>query len=597
MGFIGGALMAFRARSGEESTLANPGSWLSSWFGGGVTKSGIAVNEDNAKNLAAVWACVRAISEDVSKLPLKVYRRNDNEDRETVRNHPAWRLLNVQANDDMTPSIVVREYALACAQLWGNGFAEIERNNAGRPINLWPMKPARTKLRRVPGGGLEYEYHNDDGSISVLPAVNVWHIRGPSNDGIVGASVVAMARESLGAAMATDRFAARFWANGARPSGAIKVKGRLSDNARVNLRESIERLYGGSENAGRPILLEEESDWSPFSVPPEDAQFLETRSFQVDEICRWFRVPPHKIFKLDHATYSNIEHQSIEYVTDGLGAWMTRIEQESHLKLLLRSEQSSLYLEHLVDALLRGDLKTRYEAYGLGRQWGYLSANDVRRRENMNRLPGDDGDQYLEPSNMTTPAKLEEPTPAPAPPGAPAAPVAPGTDPEEPDPAPEPEPEADRAAIAGEIAASFEPLFADVLSRVLQVEADRARRAAKHGVAGVAKWMDEYYGDRVDDVRGAIFAGVEVIGRMCRRELAREDEQLVPDLALALAKRHVDTSVFELRMAAGLEVALSPGGIEACMVNWETTRAARDAAQAVGLIKERILQGQATEGV
>lgn len=591
MGFVGAAIRGFRARSVEESGIADPSSWLSNFFGGGLTKAGVQVNEYNARNLAAVWACVRAIAEDCSKLPLKVYRRVSEDDRETVRTHAAWQLLNVQANADMTPAIALREYLFTCAQLWGNGFAEIERTRGGRPLNLWPMCPSRTQLRRTLSGSIEYVYRSVNGE-KYLPAADVLHLRGPSKDGIVGVSVIAMARESLGAAMATDQFTSRFWQNGARPSGAITTKGKLSDAAIVRLRESIDALYGGANNAGRPILLEEEAAWAPFAVPPEDAQFLGTKAFQVDEICRWFRTPPHKVFKLDRATFSNIEHQSLEYVTDGLGAWMVRMEQECNLKLLSPGEVLTMYIEHLVDALLRGDLKTRYEAYGLGRQWGYLSVNDIRRRENMNRLPGDDGDQYIVPSNMTTPAKLEEAAAPGTTPPTPA--IDPGTDPDD-DPVDqdpdEPESERSLAVISAEIATAFVPLLEDVVNRLCKVEAERARRTAKQGVPALRTWIGVYYGERLDDARGAVFAGVEALARVCRWKVKGDDDMLAADLARTLAHRHVELSRGELL------AAIEAGQVEQCLAAWESTRAARDAAAAVGVIADRIVKGKAKEGV
>lgn len=582
MGVLGGMLQQWRAgRTSGDSSLSKPAEWLVNLFGGGgQSKAGVTVTEANATNLSAVWACVRSISEDVAKLPLKVYKRTGEaeDDRQVVRSHPAYRLLNAQANSDLTPAFILREFLGWSVKLWGNGFAEIERTRSGRPIALWPMLPARTQLRRNEAGDLEYLYRSEGGAEVTLPAEDVLHVRGPTKDGIVGYSVVSQARESLGAAMATDQFAQRFWANGARPSGAIRIKGKLSPVGLTNMRESIDRLYTGAANAGRPIVLEEDAEFTPFSVPPEDAQFLETRQFSVIEICRWFRVPPHKVFDLARATFSNIEHQGIEYVQDGLGAWMVRWEQECNIKLLSSSERETHYFEHLADALLRGDTKTRFDAYGVARQWGWMSANEIRARENMNRLPAEDGDQYLAPVNMTTPEKLAA-MPAAAPPAAPASPAAPA-------PAADPEPEVDARSIAQ----AFEPVIADVLGRVLRVEAERARRAAKAGT--LAAWSDEYYRDHATFVCAAVFAGVESMGRVIRCFDPRAGDDFVPALTRQLANRHVELSRAEIRAAA----AGGAADVGVCLATWEGSRAERDASAARDLIAA-CLEGKAKEGV
>jgi HK97 family phage portal protein len=596
MGFVGGALAAFRARSGEESTLARPGAWLTSFFGGGLSKAGVAVNENTARNLATVWACTRAVSEDVAKLPLKVYRRVADEGREALRDHPVAHLLNVTANTDLAPAMGVREFLICSALLWGNGFAEIERAGNGRPLGLWPWDPSRVKLRRRQDGRIEYLYREDDGSETAVPAEDVFHLRGPSKDGLVGANVIALARESLGSAMAADQFTARFWSNGARPSGALKTKKVLSPDGRKNLRESIQAMYSGAENAGRVALLEEDMDWVPFAVPPNDAQFLETKAFSVDEICRWFRVPPHKVAKLDRATFSNIEHQAIEYVTDGLGGWMARFEQEANLKLLTPRERGTMYVEHLTDALLRGDLKARYEAYAIGRQWGWLSVNDVRRRENQNAI--EQGDQYLAPANMTTPAKLEAaPAPGAKDPATDTGKANGGTA----------DPSSDTGGARADLSAGAEILaragaayLQGAVARVLRIEADRARRALKLGLDELQKWADGYYAGRVDDVRGVIFSGIEMIGTLSGVTHPGADPDFVPAVVLEVAERHVEQSVQQLggaimRARGGAGV----GAVEEVLTVWERGdggRADADAAAAGEIIRRR-LGGQAKEGI
>lgn len=555
MGLIGG-LLDWRARTSGDSTLAKPESWLVSFFGGGPSRSGQTVNAQTVTTLAVVWACVRALAEDTAKLPLKVYRRVEGDGREEVREHPAYPLLNVQANLDGATGFVLREWLMWGALLWGNGFAEIERTNAGRPMALWPMDPARTKLRRTKAGRIEYLYRNDDGRETVLPPEDVVHVRGPTMDGLVGYSVIAKARETFGEALATSGFAAAFWANSARPSGALTHPQSLSDKARANLRKSMEDLYAGASNAGRPMLLEEGLTWTPFSIPAKDAQFVETRQFDVEEICRWFRVPPHKVMKLDRSTNNNIEHQGIEYVTDGLGAWMRRLESEFNLKIFSPRERGELYVEHNADALQRGDLLTRYDAYGKARQWGWMSVNEIRRRENLNAIEG--GDQYLVPVNMTTPAKIEE------------APVAAATTPA-PSVGAGGEDNDERAGLADAIGHAVVPILREAVFRALEIESDRARRAAKRGV--LATWVDEYYRDHDVHVRGLLMAGLEAAQRFAARCGLDVPETFVADVAGQIVACHCRASAEAVRgVAAGEAEAL-----ETVLKGWGAERADRDA--------------------
>lgn len=383
------------------ASLSNPPEWLERLLLGGYgeTTAGVDINEHNALGISTVFACVRAISEDVAKLPLILYRETDGRGKERLRDHPLYPLLRERPNDEMT-AFDLRSCITAHALLRGNGYIEIERDGAGRPLALWPLNPDRVEVRRGSDGGIVYVYRDPDLNVTrTIFADDVVHIRGLGSNGLVGYSVVRFARESLGLTAAAERFGGSFFGNSSMPKGVLEHPGVLGEEAQKNLRSSWESVHRGPRNYGRIAILEEGMKFHAVTIPPEDAQFLETRQFQVPEICRWFRMPPHKVADLSRATFSNIEHSSIEYASDTLLPWLVRWEQEIKRKCLLRSEQG-LFVEHLTAALLRGDLKSRYDAYAIGRQWGWLSPDDIREFENLNPINGAGGKVYLVPANM-----------------------------------------------------------------------------------------------------------------------------------------------------------------------------------------------------
>ena len=286
--------------------------------------------------------------------------------------------------------------------MWGNAYAEIEFNNAGRPIALWPLRPDRVTPRRTPGGELYYEVRSSSGGVVNLLPDRILHFKGLGEDGLVGYSVIHMARESIGLGLATERFGAKFFGSGAQPGAVLQHPQKLSDAAYDRLKADREARHAGLDHAHELMILEEGMTWEKIGIPPEDAQFLETRKFQVTDIARWFNVPPHKLKDLERATFSNIEEQNIEFVQDSLLPWLITIEQECDYKLFSPSEREELFVEHVVSGLLRGDTQRRFAAYAVGRQWGWLSANDVREMENMNPLPDEQGDVYMVPVNMAS---------------------------------------------------------------------------------------------------------------------------------------------------------------------------------------------------
>lgn len=379
------------------SGLARPERWLLDALGARPTNSGVQVNEETALRSSAVFAAVRVLSESVASLPLIVYRRLGR-GKERASDHPLYTILHDRANEEMT-AFTFREVMMQHLLLWGNAYAEIEYDNAGRVRGLWPLRPDKTwPEREERTKKLVYRVILPDGQGVTLPAERVLHIPAFAADGIVGRSPIRLAREAIGLALAAEEFGARFFGQGATLGGVLEHPGQLSEEALKRLRESFENMHQGLSRAHRIAILEEGMSYKQIGIPPEDAQFLETRKFQVTEIARIFRVPPHMIGDLERATFSNIEHQSIEFVVHSLRPWLVRWEQAINWKLFTPSERQQFFAEFLVDGLLRGDIRSRYEAYAIGRQWGWLSANDVRELENLNPVEG--GDVYLSPMNM-----------------------------------------------------------------------------------------------------------------------------------------------------------------------------------------------------
>jgi len=358
------------------------------------TQSGVLVNETLALNLSAVYACVQVLSQTIGSLPLIVYQRTADGKARAVK-HPLYRVLHDAPNPEMT-SMSWRQAMLLHLCLWGNHYSEIERDSGGNPVALWPITPWRVNLKRV-NGQLVYSVGLDTGMVYV-PFANMLHIKGLSYDGMTGLPPMRAARESIGLGLAAQKYAAKFFANDARPGGILEHPGQLSDEAATRLRKSFERAHEGLDNKFRVAVLEEGMKFNAVGIPPEDAQLLETRKFGVSEIARYFRMPLHKISDLERSTNNNIEHQAIEFVTDTIRPWLVNIEQELAFKLFT----GDYFAEFLIEGLLRGDIKTRYEAYAIGRQWGWLSADDIRERENLNKLPNGQGASYLTPLNMGT---------------------------------------------------------------------------------------------------------------------------------------------------------------------------------------------------
>ena len=363
----------------------------------GPSGSGKAVNARTAIQMSTVYACVRVIAETIASLPLHVYEGSDAGSSKATK-HPLYRLIHDEPNPEMT-SFVWRETMLTHLLLWGNSYSQIIRNGRGQVVGLYPLLPDYMEVDRDSRGKLTYKYTNSEGISTWLRPEEVLHIPGLGFDGIIGYSPVAMEKNAIGLGISAEEYGSKFFSNGARPSGILTHPNTVKDPAA--LRASWNAAYGGASNASRVAVLEEGMTFAPLSMPNNEAQFLETRRFQVEEICRIYRVPPHMVGDLSRATFSNIEHSSIDFAVHTIRPWLVRIEQAMNRALFPDREKGRFYVQFNLDGLMRGDYKSRMEGYAIARQNGWMSANDIRELENQNPIPAEDGgDAYLCNGNM-----------------------------------------------------------------------------------------------------------------------------------------------------------------------------------------------------
>jgi len=391
-----------RKKAKAEDRLSTSGG--QSIFVSGPSSSGTHVSEHTALQTAAVYACVRVISETIASLPLHVYRYADN-GAVPAPEHRLYRLLHLTPNPEMT-TFTFRETLMSHLLLHGNAYTQILRDGGGRVTGLYPLLPYKMDVARGDDGQIYYTYWRDrdesrpgqkDGGVA-LRSEDVLHIPALSNDGLVGYSPIALARNPIGLAIATEKYGAGFFANSANPGGILECPAALPDDAEKQIRNAWEMLYRG--NSGKVAVLAEGMSFKQVSVPPNDAQFLETRKFQLNEIARIFRVPPHMIGDLEKSSFNNIEQQSLEFVKYTIGPWIVRLEQAMCIALLTEAEQEKYYIKFNLDGLLRGEYESRMKGYMIGINAGFLSQNDVRRLEDMPLIPTPGGDRYRMNSAM-----------------------------------------------------------------------------------------------------------------------------------------------------------------------------------------------------
>lgn len=408
-------------------------------FGGGTeTAAGVQVTPERAMRLSVVYAAVRIIAESIASLPLSIHRIT-NDGSEVDTEHPYFELLHDAPNRWQT-SFEWREMMLGHCVLRGNAYSEIISSRR-RLLELVPLHPDRVTPFKAPDGTLAYEYRPEDGPSRIILSGEMHHLRGLSNDGFVGISPVDQIRDAIGLTAAAEEYGARFYKHGSAPGGVLETPNKLSDDAYNRLKTAWEARFQGVHNAHRAAILEQGLQWKAVGIEPDKAQFLETRKFQITDIARAFRIPPHMLADLERATFSNVEHQGLEFVTYTLLPWIVRWEQAIKRDLLTAYKKTH-FVKFNVAGLLRGDLKSRYDAYATGRNWGWFSVNDIRKLEDMNTIEG--GDQYLAPLNMTTPDRIENP--------------------------PEPQPAVSPASGSGEV-------VTDAARRVIRAQVRALRRA------------------------------------------------------------------------------------------------------------------------
>jgi len=466
--------------------------------------AGIEVTERTALTNSAFWNGVNLISSQIATLPRHVYRRGDDDSRERDRSQPAAKVL-MSPNPNMT-DVVFWETLVAHDLTWGNAYAEIEFDRAMRPIGLWPITPDRV-TPFLDGQVLRYRVTGS--KAGVMDAEDMLHIPGLGFDGLRGYSVVQMARQSLGLGLAAERFGAKFFGNGARPGTVMEHPGKLSPEAQDRLRASINRQVGGDGQLGL-LVAEEGMKVHSIGIPPDDAQFLETRVFEVEEVGRWLNLSPAKLkSKIGERPGGNLEADQINFLTDTLRPWLIRIEQELNRKLFPPTQRATFYVEHNVEAILRVDSASRMASYKALHDMGVVDEKWIAKKE-----------------NLPPPPEKKEPPPAFPPALAPAAPDAVQD-------APQPH----RSARAVESATRA--VLVDQVARFVRRECAEARNAAKKGPQAFAAWIDQFCGGGSPVLRESITLGValhmaqaglsgdpaEVAGRLAADYLARSRDQ------------------------------------------------------------------------
>lgn len=394
----------------SEAKLASTTAISKLFHYGEPSHTGIVVSEESALRMSAVYAAVRILSESVASLPLVLYRRTTSQygnriGRQHATDHPLYNILHTMFSDEYT-SFESREIGQAHLCLRGNAYYYVGRNGGGGIQEIIPIHPDRVTVERESTGNRELAYRiaNSTDASSINPMTlkpsrgEILHVRGMGFDGICGVSPISYFREAIGLGLATEQYGARFFSGGAHPRGVIEHPQRLSDEARKNLKVSWEEAYGGLRNANQVAVLDEGMSWRAMAINNEDSQFLETRKFQVNEIARIFRIPPHLLADLDKASYANIEQQSLEFVMYSLSPWLQRWEQAMMRDLLTMEERQTYFIKFNMEGLLRGDSKSRKDFYMSALQNGWMSFNEIREKEDIDPRAG--GDMFLVPKNF-----------------------------------------------------------------------------------------------------------------------------------------------------------------------------------------------------
>jgi HK97 family phage portal protein len=395
----------------KRMTLEEMGQLMDQAVGGFPTTTGIDINDSSAMGVMAVYAAVRLLSETIGSLPGHVMRETD-AGKEKALTHPLYTILHDQANPEQT-AMEWRETAMCHLLLRGNHFSEKQRDGAGRIVALWPIHPDRVRIEREgQAGPLVYLVKVPPQNTEIrLSADRILHLRGLGSNGVTGFSPLAVGRQAIALALAAQEYGARLFKNDTKPGGVLEHPSKLSKPAYDRLKASIEQEHQGLTNAHRMMILEEGMTWHQIGINPDDAQFLESRRFSVTEVARLFNVPPHLLRDLERATFSNIEHQGIDFVVNSLRPWLVRLEQRLKIELLSDSDRVTHFIKFNVDGLLRGDIKTRFDAYQVAKQNGWMNADEIRELEDLNPIPDGHGQDYWQPMNLGVVGQIPEPAP------------------------------------------------------------------------------------------------------------------------------------------------------------------------------------------
>lgn len=389
----------------EKRSVSSRDPYLAEKLGIRANAAGQFVSPETAIGLPAVHACVQLIAETVASLPLAPYRRADDGGKIVDTLHPLYRVLHDKANRIQT-AMEFRESLIASCLLTGNGYAFKVLDGRGAVSELLPMPPGNMMPAKLTNGRVRYEYTPEQGGTERYTQDEILHLRYRSKDGFTGLSPITIARETIGIGLAQRDFESAFYRNGATFSGALRHPQALTDEQQKRITKSIQENYGGSANAFKLMVLEEGMELQQMSLSQQDAQFVESRRLTLEDVARIYRVPPPAIGILDRATYSNISEQSRSLVMHTLRPWLVRIEQAMNASLLTDDGRRTHFIEHNAEGLLRGTQKERFDAYKVGREWGWMNVNEIRRLENMSNI-GTEGDSYREPSNSQAIAQAE----------------------------------------------------------------------------------------------------------------------------------------------------------------------------------------------
>jgi len=481
---------------------------------GGMASSGIEVTEELAMTNNTVYACVAKIAKTIGTLTQDVYERLPDGGKRPIPDHDIYHILHDVPNDEMD-AVSYEESSMANLLLRGMRYSEIVRHRSSKRVEqLWPLEHHTIKQTRDKQGRIVYEYRPNGVLETTYPADRILCVPGLSFNGLTGLTPIGVQRESVGLGLVTAKFGAKLFQNGAVLRGYIKSPKRLGPTAYARLKESFNDEHGGWEKAHGTLVLEEDTEYHPMGISPEDAQFLGTRAFQALEICAMFDTPPHKIGILDHATFSNIEEQQIQWVVDTIGPWCRRLEAAKNRQLL--GDERGRFVLYNTEGLLRGDTERRHNALAQGRQWGWLSTNDVRRIENMNPVEGGDDDR-LTPLNMRV---GDEPRPA----------TGGG---------------ASRGGEEDRRPSAMLPVIEDVARRMVTKETkaieNALKRTAKAGNAvGFLEWLDAFYNKHEQDTVSALVSvAAAVVG-----------ESGAPAIAERAARKYATVSLAAMRDCA-----------------------------------------------